>query len=54
MIIEDELFDKLIEAIPIVTKLMNMIGKIDVTLSFVQYLRSFPSGIDISRPILTD
>ena len=33
--IEDELYDKLIKAIPTITYIINIIAKIDVTLSFV-------------------
>ena len=54
MIIEDELFDKISEATPAVNVLMDLIGKVDVTLSFSTYLKSLPNGVDICRPTVID
>ena len=51
-IIEDELFDKLSDSIPAVNVLLDLIGKVDVTLSFSSYLRGLPNGIDICRPTI--
>ena len=52
LIIEDELFDKLSDSIPAVNVLLDLIGKVDVTLSFSSYLRGLPNGIDICRPTI--
>jgi DNA mismatch repair ATPase MutS len=54
LIIEDELFDKISEAAPAVNVLMELIGKVDVTLSFSTYLKSLPNGVDICRPTVID
>ena len=52
LIIEDELFDKLSDAIPAVNVLLDLIAKVDVTLCFSYYLRGLPNGIDICRPTI--
>ena len=54
LIIEDELFDKIKCVMPSVGVFMNLIGKMDVTLSFSQYLRCMPNGIKMCRPTLMD
>ena len=54
LIIEDELFDIIGEAIGPVTALMDVIAKVDLTLSFVSYLRSLPGGVEICRPQILD
>lgn len=50
VIIEDELYDKLLLSMPAISSIIHIIAKIDVTLAYVQYLRNMPNGIQICRP----
>ena len=50
LIIEDELFNKIGDSMGVVSKIIQMIAKIDIILSFAQYLRSLPNGVQICRP----
>ena len=54
MIVEDEIFERLSVALPTISQLINLVAKIDVTLSFVQFLRSMPNGVEICRPKILD
>lgn len=54
MIVEDEIFERLSAALPTIGQLINLVAKIDVTLSFVQFLRSMPNGVEICRPKILD
>ena len=50
LLVEDELIDALEAAVPMITRLLQLVGKMDVLQAFLVYLRSLPTEVPICRP----